>query len=240
MCKQHATENTRKDWDITGRDEEFCQHWNEITLPFFGSLLRTSRRKSAVQHSSMRTSINAHTRTQISNITGALAIPRLLTPTSFPRSATCTVRCSTPPLRDSSSMLSTVLHRPRRLLMQHISETPCNDTHQPEDVPHGGFGPDLPCYPPLSHGSSTTGELRGFRALHKQACHTVRGEALRGFSFKRRPGLFNRCMSTSFGFLQASGPVLDTVSIISSDHCQKNCTHGQASVLFCVLTRQQR
>ena len=28
-------------------------------------------------------------------------------------------------------------------------------THQPEDFPNGGFGPDLLCYPPLSHGSST-------------------------------------------------------------------------------------
>ena len=27
-------------------------------------------------------------------------------------------------------------------------------THQPEDVPYGGYGPDLPCHPPLSHGSS--------------------------------------------------------------------------------------
>ena len=27
-------------------------------------------------------------------------------------------------------------------------------THQPEDVPYGRFGPDLPCYPPLSHASS--------------------------------------------------------------------------------------
>ena len=27
-------------------------------------------------------------------------------------------------------------------------------THPPEDVPHGGFGPDLSCYPALSHGSS--------------------------------------------------------------------------------------
>ena len=26
-------------------------------------------------------------------------------------------------------------------------------TRQPEDVPYGGFGPDLPCYPPMSHGS---------------------------------------------------------------------------------------
>ena len=24
----------------------------------------------------------------------------------------------------------------------------------PKDAPYGGFGPDLPCYPPLSHGSS--------------------------------------------------------------------------------------
>ena len=27
-------------------------------------------------------------------------------------------------------------------------------THQPEDVPFGGFRPELSCYPPLSHGSS--------------------------------------------------------------------------------------
>ena len=27
-------------------------------------------------------------------------------------------------------------------------------THQPEDVPYGWFGGDLPCYPPLSHGTS--------------------------------------------------------------------------------------
>ena len=27
-------------------------------------------------------------------------------------------------------------------------------THQPEDAPYGGFGPDLPSCPPLSHGSS--------------------------------------------------------------------------------------
>ena len=28
-------------------------------------------------------------------------------------------------------------------------------THQSEDVPYGGFGPDLPCYPLLSHKSMT-------------------------------------------------------------------------------------
>ena len=42
-------------------------------------------------------------------------------------------------------------------------------THQPEDAPYGGFGPDLPCYPPLSHGSSKfevdDRSTRGFRAL---------------------------------------------------------------------------
>ena len=27
-------------------------------------------------------------------------------------------------------------------------------THQPEGGPYGGFGPDLPCYPPLAHGGS--------------------------------------------------------------------------------------
>ena len=27
-------------------------------------------------------------------------------------------------------------------------------THQPQDVPYGGCGPDLPCHSPLSHGSS--------------------------------------------------------------------------------------
>ena len=26
--------------------------------------------------------------------------------------------------------------------------------HQPDDVLHGGFAPDLPCYPPLTHKSS--------------------------------------------------------------------------------------
>ena len=28
-------------------------------------------------------------------------------------------------------------------------------THQTEDTPFGGFGPDLPCYPPLSHESAS-------------------------------------------------------------------------------------
>ena len=27
-------------------------------------------------------------------------------------------------------------------------------TNEPEDVPYGGFCPDLPCHPPLPHGSS--------------------------------------------------------------------------------------
>ena len=31
--------------------------------------------------------------------------------------------------------------------------------HPPEDVPYGGFGPDLPCYPPLSHGSEEGSEV---------------------------------------------------------------------------------
>ena len=28
------------------------------------------------------------------------------------------------------------------------------EAHQPKDAPYGGFGPDLPCSPPLSHVSS--------------------------------------------------------------------------------------
>ena len=57
-------------------------------------------------------------------------------------------------------------------------------TQQPEDVPHGGFGPDLPCYPPRSHGSSRyevdDRETRCFRAPRGWECLTVSGEALRG------------------------------------------------------------
>ena len=38
----------------------------------------------------------------------------------------------------------------------HNPETSWKDTthHQPEHAPFGGFGPDLPCYPPLPPGSS--------------------------------------------------------------------------------------
>ena len=56
-------------------------------------------------------------------------------------------------------------------------------THQPQDVPFGGFGLDLPCKPPLSHGSEGT---RWFRALHKWECSTVQGEALRDLVPQRR------------------------------------------------------
>ena len=56
-------------------------------------------------------------------------------------------------------------------------------THQPEDGPHGGFGPDMPCNPPLSHGSSSfevhDRRTREFRALHRWKCLTISCEALR-------------------------------------------------------------
>ena len=38
-------------------------------------------------------------------------------------------------------------------------------THHPEDAPYGGFGPDLPCCPPVSHGSSRF-EADDRRAMH--------------------------------------------------------------------------
>ena len=56
-------------------------------------------------------------------------------------------------------------------------------TQQPEVVPYGGFGQDLPCYPPLSHGSSRFDvddrRAPGFRAPHRWECLSVCGEALR-------------------------------------------------------------
>ena len=48
---------------------------------------------------------------------------------------------------------------------------------QPEDAPYGWFGPDLPCYPPLSHGPSRCEvddrRTRRLRARHKWKCLTV-------------------------------------------------------------------
>ena len=56
-------------------------------------------------------------------------------------------------------------------------------THQPEDA---GSGPDLSCYPPLSHGSSRfkVGDrrTRGFRAPCKWECLTVTSTNTAGFS----------------------------------------------------------
>ena len=50
-------------------------------------------------------------------------------------------------------------------------------THQPEDVPHGGFDPHLPCCPPLFHGSSSfefdDRGTRRIRASHRWGCLTV-------------------------------------------------------------------
>ena len=69
--------------------------------------------------------------------------------------------------------------QPEFLLAAQVPVNPCpaprrhgRITHQPEDVPHGGFGPDLPCYPPLSHGSSRleVERNRWFLAPHKWAC----------------------------------------------------------------------
>ena len=56
-------------------------------------------------------------------------------------------------------------------------------THQLQDVPYRGCGPDLPCYPPPSHGLSRLEvddrRTRGFRAAHKWERLTVQSEALR-------------------------------------------------------------
>ena len=53
-------------------------------------------------------------------------------------------------------------------------------THQPEDVP---FGRELPCYPPVSHGSSRieVGDrgTRRFRTPHEWECLTLPSEATR-------------------------------------------------------------
>ena len=79
-------------------------------------------------------------------------------------------------------------------------------TQQPEDVPHGGFGPDLQCYPPRSHGSSRyevdDRETRCFRAPRGWECLTVSSEALRGVVLLR---------SRSF-------PVHDCIASLAS-HC---------------------
>ena len=77
-------------------------------------------------------------------------------------------------------------------------------THQPEGLANGGFGPDLSCDPPLSHGSSTFEvdyrTTRGFRAPLKWEClglfrpHTV--------------AAVGDCV-TSCSFCVAKGPLSD-------------------------------
>ena len=74
-----------------------------------------------------------------------------------------TSSCPAPRARDTG------LHRPRCLihsgleflLALHVTVNSCTTprhhgriAHQPGDVPYGGFGTDVLCYPPPSHGSS--------------------------------------------------------------------------------------
>ena len=99
--------------------------------------------------------------------------------------------CTTPRARNPG------LHRPRCLrhsgLFFLAAQVPVNSntvprrhgriTHQPDDAPYGGRGPDLPSNPPLSHGSSKfevdDRKTRRLRALHKWACLSVQSAALR-------------------------------------------------------------
>ena len=99
-------------------------------------------------------------------------------------------------LTDPQSQETPGLHRPRCLthsgheflLAAYVPMNSCTSprrhgriTHQPQDAPYGGFGPDLPCYPPMSHGSSrfevhdrrTRSESLSLRHVH----HRPQGEA---------------------------------------------------------------
>ena len=81
----------------------------------------------------------------------------------FAPSRTGTSSCPTPRSKDRH------LHRPPSHALgfnsswQPTCQRTCTSqrrrgmiTHQPEDVPYGECGRELPCYPPLSHGSSST------------------------------------------------------------------------------------
>ena len=66
-------------------------------------------------------------------------------------------RCPTPRARDTRLKYS----EPEFLLPANVPVNSCTAptrhgriTHHLEDVPYEGFGPDQPCCPPLSHGSS--------------------------------------------------------------------------------------
>ena len=83
-------------------------------------------------------------------------------PRCFHAGVRVTSSCPTPGARGSG------LHRPcascpglELLLVAHVPVSSCTvprrhgrTNHEPEDVPQGGFGQDLPHYPPMSHGSS--------------------------------------------------------------------------------------
>ena len=88
-------------------------------------------------------------------------------------------------LADPRSM-GPALHRPRCLKRHGLAFCPWSFMHIPEtswkdDPPtsatYGGFGPDLPCYPPLSHGSPgfvvDHRRTRRFRAHHRWGGLTV-------------------------------------------------------------------
>ena len=83
-------------------------------------------------------------------------------PRCFHAGVRVTSSCPTPGARGPG------LHRPcascpglELLLVAHVPVSSCTVlrrhgriNHEPEDVPQGGFGQDLPHYPPMSHGSS--------------------------------------------------------------------------------------
>ena len=62
----------------------------------------------------------------------------------------------TPGARDTCLNSGLEFHQVANVPRDSCTFPRCNGriTHKQEDAPDGGFGPDLPCYPPMSHKSS--------------------------------------------------------------------------------------
>ena len=93
----------------------------------------------------------------------ALQVGATLLTTLSATQGVCTTRSCPTPLSKRPKPASAAFScpEPEFLLAAHVPVNSCaaprrhgRITHQPEDVWYGGwFGPDLPCYPPLSHKS---------------------------------------------------------------------------------------
>ena len=135
------------------------------------------------------------------------------------------------------------LHRPAFSCLEpeflpaaNVPENSCKTprTHHQEDVPYGRFGPELPCYPPLPHGSSRF-EARGaelrrggiassswsptFVLLHSHLLrHTSR--------LHPRPDLFPTVRLAHFATRQTVTTSVTQRFASSCCHARPSCIHG--------------